>query len=100
MHDPLQIEGVPPLFQRHSPTSSAAAMSVRPTSDAMRQRVLNAIRDAADGLTDEEGMEVTGLQGSTYRPRRIEAVMAHRVRDSGRTRPGRSGRQMTIWIAK
>ena len=89
-----------PPAQSHSPTSQEAAAAIKPETARLRLMVLNAISNATDGLTDEEGIDLTGLQPSTYRPRRIELCQAGRLRDSGRTRPTRSGRKATIWIAE
>ena len=52
------------------------------------------------GLTDEEGCTETGLEGSTFRPRRVELVADGLVFDSGATRPTRSGRAAVVWQAR
>jgi hypothetical protein len=44
-------------------------------------------------------MELTGIPPSTYRPRRVECVEFGLVRDSGLTRPTKSGRAAVVWIA-
>lgn len=90
--------------QRHSPTSVAAAESVRGRVAAIREAVLRWIQtarivDVKDGLTDEEGSALSGIGPSTYRPRRCELVQAGLVRDSGRTRRVRSGRNAVVWVA-
>lgn len=89
-----------PPAQRHSPTSRAAAESIKPSTGTLRLRVLAYIRSAgAHGATDEELIDALGMAPSTARPRRIECVSAGWVHDSGRTRPTRSGRQATVWVA-
>lgn len=94
------LEPDPPA-QRHSATSTDAADAIRPQANRLREVVWEAIRAAGmDGLTDEEGIEVTGLSPSTYRPRRCEGVEAGRVVDSGRTRKTRSGRNAAVWVCR
>lgn len=93
----FDIEPDPPA-QRHSATSVAAADDIKPSANRLRAVVWAAIGGAADGLTDEEGIDLTGLPPSTYRPRRVEGVQAGRVADSGRTRPTRSGRKAVVWV--
>ncbi len=90
--------GDPPA-QRHSPTSTAAAEAIIPHLPPLRLAVLLAIRGAADGLTDEEGVGVTGLSPNTWRPRRVELMRAGLVVDSGRTRRAKSGRRAVVWVA-
>jgi hypothetical protein len=65
----------------------------------LQKIVLDAISAAATGLTDEEGIDVTGLPASTYRPRRIELQRRGKVRDSERTRLTRAGRKSVAWVA-
>lgn len=60
------------------------------------------IRAGKDGLTDDEIDERTPkhvTQNST-RPRRVNLVEAGLVADSRKTRPSRSGRKATVWVAK
>lgn len=93
----FDVEPDPPA-QRHSEPSVAAATAIRPDASRLRAAVLAAIA-AAGGLTDEEGIDHTGLSPSTYRPRRVELVQAGAVADSGTTRPTRSGRKAAVWVA-
>ncbi|HYE78409.1 MAG TPA: hypothetical protein VEI97_10505 [bacterium] len=87
-------------YQPHSETSRAAAESVQGNVATWRALVLQYIQSMDErGCTDEEGSEALGLGPSTYRPRRCELVEAGQVRDSGKTRLGKSGRKMTVWIA-
>jgi hypothetical protein len=89
-----------PPAQQHSPTSVAAGEAIAPCSGRLRRAVLDAISAAgARGLTDEEVQIVLAMPSSTERPRRIECVRAGLIVDSGRTRPTRSGRKATVWIA-
>lgn len=80
-----------------TPTSKAAAKAIEPSIYTLRFKVREAIRASVDGLTDEEGIERTGIPASTYRPRRVECVEAGLVVDTGRTRATNSGRQAVVW---
>lgn len=86
-------------YQRHSPTSKAAAGLIEGKALTLRRAVYWALCDAPGGLTDEEGQIETGLVGNTYRPRRVELVEGGVVVDSGLTRKTRSGRAAVVWIA-
>ena len=83
----------PAPFQRHSPTSREAADL---ETGNLRSRVLRYIEERG-GATDEEAQLALGMSPSTQRPRRVELVQSGAVRDSGRTRPTRSGRQAVVW---
>lgn len=88
-----------PPAQRHSETSVAAAVEVKPEAAKLRAVVLEFIQSRGEhGVTDEEGIAWTGLNPSTYRPRRIECVEAGQVVDSGTTRKTKSGRAAVVWI--
>ncbi len=88
-----------PPFIHGSETSRQAAVAIRPAAGTLRARVLAAIEAASDGLTDEEGCEATGMNPSTWRPRRGELLVGGFIRDTGRTRKSASGREATIWAA-
>jgi hypothetical protein len=89
-----------PPFQAHSGTSRAAAEGIRAAMPALRRRVLDALGDSGErGLTDEEGIDGTGLSPSTYRPRRVELCERGLAKDSGRTRRVRSGKAAVVWVA-
>ncbi len=90
----------PALAQEHSATSRAAAGRIEPSRISLQGKVYLAIAMAPDGLTDEEGINRTGIPASTYRPRRVELVEANRVLDSGRTRLTRSRRAAVVWVAR
>ena len=84
--------------QRHSPTSCAAADSIAPVITELQRRVLAFVADSG-GATDEQIIDGTGLPPSTARPRRIELTKRGFIRDSGQTRPTRSGRRAVVWCA-
>lgn len=91
------VEEEPP-FQPHSETSKDAADSIRPSTASLREKVY-ALIASSSGMTDEEIQVALDMNPSTERPRRIELVNAGRVRDSGRTKATRSGRQAVVWVA-
>ena len=96
--DDVPAESTP--YQRHSPTSRAAAETVEPRVATLRRAVLDALRAAGEaGLTDEEMQTRLGMGGNTQRPRRVELERGGLVRDSGRTRRTRGGREAVVWVA-
>jgi hypothetical protein len=87
---------VPPPHVAGSETSAAAADSVRASAPTYRERVLTCIRNAP-GVTDEQITEITGIQPSTARPRRIELFKMGLIRPAGEART-HSGRRATRWV--
>jgi hypothetical protein len=85
--------------QRHSRTSVEAAQSIEPRSGTLRALVLDYIRGARDGATDEEIQTALGMNPSTERPRRIELVSARLIYDSHTTRLTHSKRNAVVWKA-
>ncbi len=82
-----------------SATSLAAAHALTVQGAiSKRERVFNCISAARYGRTDEEISLETGIVKDTVRPRRVDLQTAGRIKDSGRTRPGVSGRQFTVWV--
>lgn len=79
-------------------TSQAARASLTPaTLSRQQQTILDAIaRQGAHGLTDEEGIALTGLNSSSYRPRRGELWTLKRIHPGGH-RATQSGRQAVVW---
>jgi len=83
-----------------SATSKAAAISIEPNIGTLRWRILDLLRKCGStGATDDELQSWTGINPSAQRPRRIELCEVGLVRNSGRTRRTRSGRQAVVWIA-
>ena len=98
---PVATADVPyrPYVNRTTSIAAADAMQVHVAIN-MRERVFMAIVGAGeDGLTDEEIAARTQISSSTVRPRRGELEGRGRIEDSGKTRPGKSGRQFTVYIA-
>ena len=96
----MTYHGEPP-FQKHSPTSIAAASAIKPDAKTLRAKVLAFIESChAHGATDEEVQTALHMEGSTQRPRRCELVERGDVMDSDRVRKTRSGRSAVVWITK
>ena len=88
-------------FVAHSETSRDAAASL-PNAGTLRALIywyLVADAGTGNGHTDEELQADLAMPPSTQRPRRVELVKAGLVRDSGRVRKTRSGRNAVVWEA-
>lgn len=93
----------PDLFEwRTSPpsvpvdTSEAAALSVQDRAEIMRWRVLRTIR-CMSGATCDEVEERLGMRHQTCSARVCELRRMGMIRDSGRIRKTRSGRNAVVW---
>lgn len=81
-------------FQRHSPTSRAAARRIREHLSAQQTRVLGAIQAAGrHGLTDNEGIALGVVGPNSWRARRVELLRAGKIVASGKL----DG--CTVWVA-
>ena len=88
-------DGTP--YVKGSTTSQQAALSVTESVGNLREKVLLAISQRP--ITDEEGIELTGLNPSTYRPRRVELAKMGVIEGRGVRRTS-SGRSAVVWGAK
>lgn len=89
-----------PPAQQRSPTSVEAAQRIAHVAGRDRLKVFHWLRDrGAEGGTDEEIQTALAMNPSTERPRRGELVDRGFVRDSGRKRKTRSGREAVVWVA-
>ena len=96
---PRKRHGPPPAVHG-SATSEAAAESIEPKAATLRRKVLDYLRAAGDlGATDEQMQTDLAMPANTQRPRRDELVTGRLVRDSGNTRPTKSGRSAVVWVA-
>lgn len=93
-----------PLVRTTDPeTSHAAAASIVPGLSTQRAQVLALIQQV-DGIYSDGGAtayEVAArseIQQSVVARRMTDLHQLGLVRDSGRTRPGSSGRQLIIWM--
>lgn len=83
-----------------SATSKAAAKSVAPTKETVRDKILKYIRSrGTDGATIEEIANATGIRIQTVCARRNELDFMGDVYDSGVRRTTSSGRYATVWFA-
>lgn len=103
-----EVKPLPPWCRGAPTTSKDAAKSVAPAGKQLREVVFQALKErGAEGATLEELEAITGLSGSTLRPRLWElrgenrkAPMPVRVRDGGERRRTSSGRQAVVWVAE
>lgn len=96
---PPPYAGEPPA-QAHSPTSRAAAASIKQHIGPLHRKILDYLKARENGATDEEMMDALDMGGNTQRPRRRELELMGRIENSGKTRPARSGRFATVWKIK
>jgi len=87
-------DGTPPHEQ--ADTSLEAAFRIEPDVGRLQGQVLAVLSSYPDGLIDEQGIELTGMAANTWRPRRRELELLHRVHHDG-TRLTRSGRRAKVW---
>ena len=81
-------------------TSRAAARSMVEPAGALRTALLKAfVKAGNDGLTDLEGESVTGVAGSSYRPRRIELQRLGLIELTNLRRRTPSGRGAAVFRA-
>lgn len=95
-YDSMQRE-LPP-HQRHSKTSSLSAMQAAPR---FNERSMFLLKHLAlyGGFTDQQGQEILGISGDSYRPMRVRLTQMGMVEDSGDTGTTPSGRKAVIWVA-
>lgn len=85
--------------QSNSTNSITGAENIARHIGPLHSRVLAYLSSAQAGATDEELMDGTGIAPNTLRPRRRELQIMGRVKDSGVTRPTKSGRKAVVWVA-
>ncbi len=83
--------------REHPETAKKAADRIQPATGTQRQRVLTALAEVTDGMTDEELQSVLTMNPSSQRPRRIELVEQGWVEDSGTRRKTTSGTEAIVW---
>jgi len=88
-----------PPYVRHSETSRNAAEKIADKIGELHAKVLEAIRSLG-GLTDEEGSAATGLNGNTYRPRRVWLWKNGFIIQTENKRITAAGRNAVVWGAK
>lgn len=80
-----------------SDTSEEAAKRIEPHVNSQRGQLLELLRAHPAGLTDEQMQAMAAMAGHSQSPRRLELQRLGWVRDSGRRRLTRSGRNAVVW---
>jgi hypothetical protein len=94
---PQPYKGKPPA-QSHSPTSLAAAASIKKAIGPLHREILELLSELPNmGATDEEMQFELNMLANTQRPRRRELELMGHVVNSGQTRRTRSGREAVVW---
>lgn len=87
-----------PAHQWHSDTSTEAAEAAAPKLRAITDKIFGLIGRAGGlGITDDEGMVHTGMDGNSYRPCRINLMHQGLIHDSGLRRLTRRNRNAVVW---
>jgi hypothetical protein len=88
-------------YQKHSPTSRQAAERAIPTAGTHRGILFDRFVELGSyGATDEELQDMTKINPSSERPRRVKLLEDGWIKDSGRTRSTRSGAQAVVWVIR
>lgn len=86
-------------YQAHSRTSRKSAQEIEFTAETLRARVYRRIVNCGErGATDDEIQMTLRMEGSTQRPRRVELQEKGWIKDSGKTRKTRKGREAVVWV--
>jgi len=86
-----------PPHQRHSETSTAAAIGIKDRFPEKKESILVLFSKEANGLTDEEGQIITGINGNSYRPCRISLYDGGYLKESGNRRYTMLGNLAEVW---
>ena len=93
---PKEVDSLP--YAPGKETSRQTAIRHLQKSHTERAKVFQNFEKEGDhGVTDQEGMDVTGYEGNTYRPRRGELVTQGLVCASGERRKTRAGNKAIVW---
>lgn len=80
-----------------TPTSIAAAESIRPHAETQRHKILEFVRTRDEiGATREDIELALEMNGSTVRPRVLELIARGLLRETDVTRATSSGRQAVV----
>lgn len=90
-------------YVKNSPTSKAAAVSMEPYAASDKEWIYQTIKWWTGnldelGITCDKLEEETGLIHQTASARVRGLAKAGRIKDSGMTRPTRSGRKAVVWV--
>jgi hypothetical protein len=98
--DEFDAAHFPPPVAGKKYTSQRASQLIFPKVGTLRRRVYDVIAGAgADGATRDEIERLTGLAGSTVRPRVLELIEAGFVRETKDTRETAAGRAAYTLVA-
>jgi len=80
-------------------TSHEAASCLNPAYiNEQSKRIISVVIDL-DGLTDEQGQDILGISGNSYRPMRVALVRKGMMYASDERRKTKSGRNAIVWRA-
>jgi hypothetical protein len=91
------VPGLLPPHQHESDTSREAAQAIAPKFGRMTSAVLTLIARYEDGLTDEEGQSLIGMEGNSYRPCRVTLADKGFVHDTNIRRMTKSRKKAAVW---
>jgi len=94
----IKLDSDLPPHQRHSDTSTAAAIAIAPKFNAKSESLLATIERCSLGLTDEEGQKLLGIEGNSYRPCRVTLFDSGFVHDSGMRRKTKANKNAVVWM--
>lgn len=103
MMEPDLFQWTPPIqapFVAGSATSAEAATKIQKAIGPLHRKLLDLLKQYPEGLTDCDMQELTDMNPSTQRPRRIELATAGKIENFGCTRPTRAGRKAIVWHLK
>lgn len=78
-------------------TSHAALRQIRVCAPEMRAKILGALRASPAPLCDEELIDITGMNPSSLRPRRLELIEAGEIVAAPVIKLTKSGRKAQAW---
>lgn len=94
----IPYDGMPPA-ERGSATSVAAAESMVKSQRDHQRLILNLMAErGGQGVTDDEGEQITGIKHQSYSAARRGLVLEGKVRKLGTQRRTRSGRQADVYV--
>lgn len=98
MEQGLLTQGTLP-YNKGSATSKEAAESMRPFAGNIREKVCGWIATSGSfGMTCDQIEFIYDRSHQTVSARIRELAKANRIKDSGRVRPTRSGRNAVVWV--
>lgn len=88
-----------PLPHSGSPTSKAAAESMKPHAGQQREQVRQFFAERGElGATQQEVELALGISGNSVRPRCKELEQSGEIKNSDSTRPTLAKRNAAVWV--